>query len=71
MMIHRSIITALVLGVPFALLTPQGREIELRAADGTLLRGTYFAAGRPGPAVMLSKSRSRPNPPRKLLALVT
>jgi dienelactone hydrolase len=32
---------------------PAPRAIELRASDGTLLKGTYFAASQPGPGVLL------------------
>lgn len=53
-MIGRPILSALVLiCVPLTLVHAQRREIDLRAADGTVLRGTYFSAGKPGPAVML------------------
>jgi dienelactone hydrolase len=32
---------------------PQSREVDLVAPDGVGLKGTYFAASRPGPAVLL------------------
>lgn len=32
---------------------PGPHAVELKASDGTLLRGTYFAASRPGPGVLL------------------
>src|SRR5437016_7819989 len=32
---------------------PVGREVEIIASDGTSLKATYFAAARPGPAVLL------------------
>lgn len=31
----------------------QRRDVDLKAADGTLLKGTYFPAAKPGPGVML------------------
>lgn len=30
-----------------------GRDVDIIASDGTALKGTYFAAARPGPAVLL------------------
>jgi hypothetical protein len=27
--------------------------VDLRAADGTVLKGTYFSSGKPGPGVLL------------------
>jgi len=32
---------------------PSPRIVALQAADGTMLKGTFFAAGRPGPGVIL------------------
>jgi dienelactone hydrolase len=32
---------------------PPGRDVEITAPDGTVLKATYFAAARPGPAVIL------------------
>jgi dienelactone hydrolase len=32
---------------------PGPRDVDISAADGTRLRATYFASGKPGPAVML------------------
>lgn len=32
---------------------PAPRVVELKASDTTLLKGTYFAAGRPGPGALL------------------
>lgn len=40
-------------------LPPQPRVVELKASDGTLLKATYFAAGKPGPGVMLSHQSER------------
>src|SRR5689334_11741938 len=36
-----------------AVAQPAPRDVELAASDGTRLKGTYFAAGQPGPAVLL------------------
>ena len=35
------------------------RVVELKAADGTVLKGTYFAAGKPGPGVVLFHQAQR------------
>jgi dienelactone hydrolase len=32
---------------------PASRAVELKASDGTLLKGTFFAAAKPGPGVLL------------------
>jgi alpha-beta hydrolase superfamily lysophospholipase len=32
---------------------PAPKVVDLTAADGTKLKGTYFAAGKPGPGVLL------------------
>ena len=44
-----------VLFVIFALvqISSAQRVVELKASDGTLLKGTYFAAAKPGPGVLL------------------
>src|SRR5689334_3232898 len=38
---------------------PAPRVVELKASDGTRLEGTYFAAGKPGPGVILSHQAQR------------
>jgi len=38
---------------------PPARVVALTASDGTVLRATYFAAGRPGPAVLLFHQSNR------------
>jgi dienelactone hydrolase len=44
----------LVFGSPaFAQSPPAPRDVTFSAADGTKLKGTYYAAPRPGPAVLL------------------
>src|SRR6185437_15442050 len=35
------------------------RAMEIRAPDGALLKGTYFAAGRSGPGVLLYHQSNR------------
>ena len=53
-MMVRAILPALVmLCAPLSLTQAQPRDIDVRAADGTLLRATYYSPGKPGPAVML------------------
>jgi predicted alpha/beta hydrolase len=32
---------------------PAAHVVDLKASDGTVLKATYFAAGRPGPGVLL------------------
>ena len=39
--------------VAFAQNAPAPRIVDLKSADGTLLKATYFAAGKPGPGVIL------------------
>ena len=38
---------------------PAPRVVELKASDGTRLEATYFAAGKPGPGVILSHQAQR------------
>src|SRR5437588_5544780 len=38
---------------------PPRRKVDLKAADGIQLKGTYFAAGRPGPGVLLVHQSNR------------
>jgi len=38
---------------------PSPRVVDLKSADGTALRGTYFAAGKPGPGVILFHQSNR------------
>lgn len=33
--------------------------VDLRASDGTILKGSYFAAGKPGPGVLLFHQSNR------------
>ena len=41
-------------GAPvFAQSTPAARDVTLKAADATTLKGTYYASATPGPAVLL------------------
>lgn len=36
-----------------------GRDVDLKSVDGTILKGTYFAAGKPGPGVLLFHQSNR------------
>ncbi len=38
---------------------PSPRVVDLKASDGTLLKATYFAAGKPGPGVLLFHQSNR------------
>lgn len=38
---------------------PNPRVVDLKSADGTLLKATYFAAGKPGPGVILFHQNNR------------
>lgn len=38
---------------------PKPRVVELKASDGTLLKATYFAAGKPAPGVILFHQAQR------------
>jgi len=35
------------------------RVVDLKTPDGTILKGTYFAAGKPGPGVLLFHQSNR------------
>src|SRR5215472_11644711 len=39
--------------------SPPARDISLTASDGTVLKATWFSAGRPGPAVLLFHQSNR------------
>src|SRR5271166_3069153 len=41
---------------------PQPRVVELKASDGTLLKATYFSAGKPGPGMLLFHQANRTRP---------
>jgi dienelactone hydrolase len=46
----------LAIGVALSVATPlsaQPRTIDLKAPDGTVLKASYFSAGRPGPGILL------------------
>lgn len=62
------IVVTLVLGVSIAALAQEAspsqsssaaRVVDLKSADGTALKGTYFAAGKPGPGVILFHQSNR------------
>src|SRR5881398_4082412 len=39
--------------------TSSGRAVDLKSYDGTVLKGTYFPAAKPGPAVLLYHQSNR------------
>src|SRR5438552_12595647 len=39
--------------------TGNGRAVDLKSSDGTILKGTYFPAAKPGPAVLLYHQSNR------------
>jgi tetratricopeptide (TPR) repeat protein len=45
--------------VAAAPLQPPARAVDLKAADGTVLKATFFAAARPGPGVLLFHQSNR------------
>ncbi|HEX2452111.1 MAG TPA: hypothetical protein VHI99_00320, partial [Vicinamibacterales bacterium] len=49
----RRFILLLIFAPWLATAPPQSRDVGLVAPDGVGLKGTYFAASRPGPAVLL------------------
>jgi dienelactone hydrolase len=49
----RRSILLLVCASSLAAVQPQSRNVDITAPDGVALKGTYFAASRPGPAVLL------------------
>jgi dienelactone hydrolase len=51
--------SATVVGAPKAQPPPAARVVDLKAADGTILRATYFAAAKPGPGVLLLHQSNR------------
>jgi hypothetical protein len=38
---------------------PAPRVSDIKSADGTVLKGTYFSAGKPGPGVLLFHQSNR------------
>jgi len=51
---HAVVLAALLYGAPASAVdVPAAREVTITAPDGTKLSATYFAAGKPGPAVLL------------------
>ncbi|MGB8805441.1 MAG: hypothetical protein WCC93_10990, partial [Chthoniobacterales bacterium] len=38
----------------------QPRVVELKTPDGTMLKGSYFGAAKPGPGVLLFHQSNRP-----------
>src|SRR5438045_6720105 len=45
--------------VPASQQPEPGRVVELKAADGTILKASYFAAAKPGPGVLLLHQSNR------------
>jgi dienelactone hydrolase len=52
-------VIALAAGGSTRRILPPPRVVALAASDGTVLKATYFAAGRPGPAVLLFHQSNR------------
>src|SRR5258708_38179369 len=50
--------------IGFAQNTPAPRVVDLKASDGAILKGTYFAAAKPGPGALLFLQRNRPRTSR-------
>jgi tetratricopeptide (TPR) repeat protein len=46
-------------GAPKAQQPPAARVVDLKAADGTILKASYFSAARPGPGVLLLHQSNR------------
>ena len=53
MRISRCLAAALVVCASPLAVQAQSRDVDLKAADGTRLKATYFAAAKPGPGVVL------------------
>jgi hypothetical protein len=47
------------LSVALFLVRNASRDIDLKSADGTILKGSYFAAAKPGPGVLLFHQDNR------------
>jgi hypothetical protein len=45
--------------IGFAENTPAPRVVDLKASDGIVLKGTYFAAAKPGPGALLFHQSNR------------
>jgi len=54
-----AVLTCLIGGAARAQSAPAPRIVRLKAADGTLLGATFFAAARPGPGVLLLHQNTR------------
>src|SRR6476619_792014 len=59
--IHILLFSAVLSGMTaFAATTKNvGRDVDLKSGDGTVLKGTYFAAAKPGPGVLLFHQSNR------------
>lgn len=49
----------MLLAIVFAAVAPAARIVDLKAADGTALKATYYAAAAPGPGVVLVHQSNR------------
>jgi dienelactone hydrolase len=49
----KSLVLVLLIASSAAAAQPRPRDVDITAPDGTRLKATYFAAARPGPAVLL------------------
>ena len=47
------LLSLLLLSAAWAAEPPAPRDVDIKAADGLNLRGTYYSAGKPGPGVLL------------------
>jgi len=45
--------------IAFADSARSGRNVDIKSSDGTILKGTYFAAAKPGPGVLLFHQSNR------------
>ena len=55
----KSVTAANVTPAPQSQQPPATRVVDLKASDGTILKATYFAAAKPGPAVLLYHQSNR------------
>ncbi len=50
---------AIIATIAFAEPTKNIRIVDIKSSDGTVLKGTYFAAAKPGPGVLLFHQSNR------------
>lgn len=58
-LIFAALIPAISAGASRAQQPPSPQVVDLKASDGTVLKATYFAAGKPGPGVLLYHQSNR------------